>query len=67
MHRPLVLRSIAICVVVGTTLTGINQGNLIVGGNYSLALAWKIPLTYAVPYVVSATGALLSMRATTGK
>ena len=62
MHRPLVLRSLLICLVVGTILTAINQGNVILGGDLPMALAWKIPLTYAVPYCVATFGALLNAR-----
>ncbi len=62
MHPPLVARSAIICVVVGTLLTAINQGNVILQGNASMALAWKIPLTYAVPYCVATTGAILNSR-----
>lgn len=62
MHRPLVLRSLLICLVVGTILTAINQGNVILGGDFPTALAWKIPLTYAVPYCVATFGALLNAR-----
>jgi len=62
MHRPLVARSLIIALIVGTILTAINQGNVILGGDASAALAWKIPLTYAVPYCVATVGALLNSR-----
>ena len=62
MHRPLVARSLIIAFIVGTILTAINQGNVILGGDASLALAWKIPLTYAVPYCVATAGALMNSR-----
>jgi hypothetical protein len=61
--RPLVVRSLAVALVVGTLLTAINQGNIILQGDASPALAWKIPLTYAVPYCVATLGALLNSRA----
>ena len=60
--RPLIARSLAIALVVGTLLTAINQGNVILQGDASLALDWKIPLTYAVPYCVATVGALLNSR-----
>jgi len=63
MHRPLVARSLIIALIVGTLLTAINQGNVIFQGDASPALAWKIPLTYAVPYCVATVGALLNSRA----
>lgn len=62
-HRPLVIRSLVISVVVGTVLTAINQGNTLVGGAFGAELLWKIPLTYTVPYLVSTTAALLGARA----
>ncbi|OGO52514.1 MAG: hypothetical protein A2148_08430 [Chloroflexi bacterium RBG_16_68_14] len=63
LYRPLVGRSFLIALVVGTVLTAINQGNLIVQGDVPMALAWKVPLTYAVPYCVATTGAILNARA----
>ena len=62
-HRPLVIRSLVISVVVGTALTAINQGNTLVGGTFGAELLWKIPLTYTVPYFVSTIAALLGARA----
>ena len=61
-HGPLVRRSLVIALIVGTILTAINQGNIILGGDLPAALAWKIPLTYAVPYCVATTGAILNAR-----
>jgi len=60
----MVRRSLAIALIVGTVLTAINQGNIILGGEFPAALAWKIPLTYAVPYCVATVGALLNARST---
>ena len=62
LHRPLVLRSLLICLVVGTLLTAINQGNHIVQGDFPIDLAWKVPLTYLVPYCVATLGAVLNAR-----
>ena len=61
-NRPLVVRSLVIAAIVGTLLTAINQGNIILQGDASAALAWKIPLTYAVPYCVATAGALMNSR-----
>ena len=60
MHWPMVQRSLLISLVVGTLLTAINQGNLIVQGEIAASLAWKVPLTYLVPYCVATTGAVLN-------
>jgi len=59
---PLVRRSAIVALIVGTILTTINQGNIILGGDFPASLYWKIPLTYAVPYCVATTGALLNSR-----
>ena len=58
VHPPMLRRSALIAVVVGTILTAINQGDLLLAGHWSPALAWKLPLTYAVPFVVATLGAL---------
>lgn len=54
----LLRRSALTALVVGTALVAINQGNSILGGNFPLALVWKVPLTYAVPFCVATWGAL---------
>lgn len=48
-------RSTLISVIVGTLLTFINQGDEIFGGTAGddLSLAWKIPLTFITPFMVS--------------
>ena len=60
---PLLRKSLVICLLVGTVLTAINQGNFILAGEFQWAMAWKIPLTYAVPFIVATTGGLLNARA----
>ena len=57
-HRPMVRRSMAAAVVVGTVLTLLNQGDAMVTGNLTNALYWKIPLTFCVPFIVATYGAL---------
>jgi hypothetical protein len=57
-HRPLVRTAAVTAFVVGTVLTAINQGNLLLGGTLPAALVWKIPLTYCVPYCVATWSAL---------
>jgi len=44
--------------VVGTILTAINQGTVLAAGHFPAELAWKIPLTYCVPYCVATFAAL---------
>jgi hypothetical protein len=61
--RPMVRRSLITAVVVGTLLVAINQGTVIIGGEFPPSLYWKIPLTYAVPFCVASWGALVNSRA----
>jgi hypothetical protein len=61
--RPRLLRrSFLTAVVVGTILTLINQGSLIAAGQFPGSLAWKVPLTYFVPFCVATWGALINTR-----
>jgi len=46
--------------VVGTLLTAINQGDLILAGE--LPVLWKVGLTYCVPYCVASWGAVSAKR-----
>jgi hypothetical protein len=61
-HGPLVRRSLIVALIVGTILTAINQGNIILRGDFPDSLYWKVPLTYVVPYCVATTGAILNAR-----
>jgi hypothetical protein len=61
-HPSLVGRATRVALVVGTVLTAINQGNLIIGGHLSAELLWKIPLTFLVPYSVSTYSTLGAVR-----
>ncbi len=58
VHRKILRTAVITGLVVGTILTAINQGNLIVTGHLPPVLLWKIPLTYSVPYCVSTFSAL---------
>ena len=61
-YRPLLRRSALTALVVGSVLTAINQGSVLLAGGFPAALAWKIPLTYCVPFCVSIWGALVNSR-----
>ncbi len=61
-YPPLLQRSLATALVVGTVLVAINQGTVLAAGKFPAALAWKIPLTYAVPFCVAMWGALINSR-----
>ncbi len=61
-HWPMLRRSLVAGAVVGTALTALNQGDAILSGQLAGALAWKIPLTYCVPFLVATYGALSNSR-----
>ena len=61
-HPPLLKRSLGIAAIVGTVLLAINQGDVLLAPRWPGALAWKVPLTYLVPFVVATWGALLNSR-----
>ena len=61
-YRPFIFRAVLIALFVGTFLTAVNQGNIILGGDFPSALYWKIPLTYAVPFCVSSVSSILAAR-----
>ncbi len=56
-------RSFGIAGSVGTLLILINQGDILLAGPRTAALLWKVPLTYAVPFLVATWSALLNSRA----
>ena len=61
-HPPMLGRSLAIAALVGTILLAINQGDVLLRGEWPRALLWKVPLTYVVPFVVATWGALVNGR-----
>ena len=52
-RRDVVMRGLKVGAIVGTLLTAVNQGDVIIAGALDVGNAWKIPLTYLVPYCVS--------------
>jgi hypothetical protein len=52
----------AAALVVGTVLTILNQGDILLSGQWNNALFWKIPLTFCVPFLVATYGALTNSR-----
>lgn len=42
----------------GTILTAINHSDALLAGRWPANLAWKVPMTYAVPFIVATLGAL---------
>lgn len=63
MRRDVVLRGLRVGVIVGSILVAINQGDMILSGQLATSAAWKIPLTYLVPYCVSTYGGVCAIRA----
>ncbi len=59
---PMLRRSLLTALFVGSVLTAINHGNEIIAGNVARELAWKIPLTYTVPFCVATWGGLINSR-----
>jgi len=53
LRRDVLVRGLKAGAVVGTILAAINQGDLILAGALSVDNAWKILLTYLVPFCVS--------------
>ena len=52
-RKDVVVRGLKVSLLIGTILTAINQGDLILAGDLGASSAWKIPMTYLVPYLVS--------------
>jgi hypothetical protein len=63
LSRPVLSRAIYVALIVGTILTIINQGDVLLAGELTSLVAAKILLTYAVPYGVSTFSALSANRA----
>lgn len=61
-HTPMLRRSLAVALVVGTILTILNQGDTLFAGEWKSALYWKIPLTFCVPFLVATFGAMTNVR-----
>ena len=57
-HGPMLRRSLMACLVVGSILTLLNQGDVLFSGPRTVSLLWKVPLTYLVPFLVASWGVL---------
>lgn len=64
LYRPMLRRAIYVALVVGTILTFINQGDVLLAGEITPLVMAKIVLTYLVPYSVSTFSALSANRVT---
>ncbi len=61
-YPPMIRRSTLIAAIVGTALSAINHGDTLLADSWPAALLWKLPMTYAVPFIVATVGALGSGR-----
>jgi hypothetical protein len=61
-HRPTLLRSLLIALVVGTLLLLINQLDVLVSGKGDAGVYAKVGLTFLVPFAVATVSALASAR-----
>jgi len=55
-------RALRISLVVGTVLTVINQGDVILRGDADVGVWVKIALTYTVPFCVSVYAAMAALK-----
>ena len=62
LYRPVLRRAAYLALIVGTILTIINQGDVLLAGAVTPLVVAKILLTYAVPYSVSTFSALSANR-----
>lgn len=60
--RTVIKRSLATCAVVGIVLTAINQGDVLLRGELTADLVWKIPLTFLVPFLVATVSSAATIR-----
>ena len=58
----MVRRAASTSLIVGTALTIINQGDVLLHGPLTEMLLWKLPLTYLVPFSVSMYSAIAISR-----
>ena len=63
LRRDILTRGVKIGAVVGTLLTAINYGDVLIAGNFLPVMYWKILLTYCVPFLVSTYASVEAARA----
>jgi hypothetical protein len=63
LRQPVVLRrTVRIALLVGTILSAINQGGVILGGHATLVLWLRVVANYLIPFGVSNAGVLSATR-----
>ncbi len=65
LYPPVFRRSLMLSVIVGSLLTFINQGDILLRGSITALVVLKICLTYIVPFCVSTVSALAANRVPT--
>jgi hypothetical protein len=61
-HAPHLRKTLTIAGIVGTVLFAINQLDVVLRGDATAVVWWKIGATYCVPFVVSNLGVLIASR-----
>ncbi|PLS21250.1 nitrate/nitrite transporter NrtS [Neptunicoccus cionae] len=61
-QRSVVTRALRIAAIVGVVLALINHGDQLVVGAFSIAMLFKITLTFLVPFCVSTYSSVLAVR-----
>ena len=56
--------AVRIAAVVGTLLTLVNQGQVMISGHFGIATVLRVAANYLIPYVVSSIGYLTPFRVT---
>jgi hypothetical protein len=60
-RAPIARRCLSIALVVGTLLSLVNQGDLLVAGHIGTATVLRILANYVIPFVVANLGAMSSL------
>lgn len=63
VRKDIFARGLKIGVVVGTLLTAINYGDVLIAGEFMPVMYWKTLLTYCVPFCVSTYASVEAARA----
>jgi hypothetical protein len=62
MERATLRRTCIIAVIVGSAITLINEGDLLIDGRVTAGTAVKIVLNFCVPFIVSNLGVVIATR-----
>jgi hypothetical protein len=63
LRKDILARGLKIGAVVGTLLTAINYGDVLIAGEVLPLMYWKILMTYCVPFCVSTYASVEAARA----